>query len=146
MSNSSSLRDRLLGSAPTIDPSPGDQETFQHNVHTSDELFMSSSLQHRAAPKFKSTFPSPGKSRRVGEGEEEMLPDITPAFSAAGSQASSVTSAGSSLPPPDFSLTPGSFDVVLCVDNREFYGGLVLSYSYSTEFVTVCMATSYLTA
>ncbi|XP_048259874.1 crossover junction endonuclease MUS81-like [Haliotis rufescens] len=123
VSNSSSLRDRLLGSAPTIDPSPGDQETLQHNVHTSDELFTASSLQHRAAPKFKSTFPSPGKSRRVEEGEEETLPDITPAFSAAGSQASSVTSASSSLPPPDFSLTPGSFDVVLCVDNREFYGG-----------------------
>ncbi|KAK3092910.1 hypothetical protein FSP39_008762 [Pinctada imbricata] len=27
-----------------------------------------------------------------------------------------------SLPPPDFVLYPGKFDVVLCVDNQEFYG------------------------
>ncbi|XP_067680602.1 crossover junction endonuclease MUS81-like isoform X2 [Haliotis asinina] len=76
-----------------------------------------------AAPTLKSTFPCPGMSRHMTE--EETLPDISPvpASSTAGSQASSVTSAGSSLPPPDFTLAPGSFDVVLCVDNREFYGG-----------------------
>ncbi|CAG2249959.1 MUS81 [Mytilus edulis] len=28
-----------------------------------------------------------------------------------------------SLPRPDFSLRPGQFEIVLCIDNREFYGG-----------------------
>ncbi|XP_033734849.1 crossover junction endonuclease MUS81-like [Pecten maximus] len=29
----------------------------------------------------------------------------------------------SSLPQPDFILTPGNFDIILCIDNQEFYGG-----------------------
>ncbi|XP_067680600.1 crossover junction endonuclease MUS81-like isoform X1 [Haliotis asinina] len=126
VTNSGSLRDRLLGSAPRADSSLGGQETLQHSSLTSAVSITSSSCHpgaDEAAPTLKSTFPCPGMSRHMTE--EETLPDISPvpASSTAGSQASSVTSAGSSLPPPDFTLAPGSFDVVLCVDNREFYGG-----------------------
>lgn len=35
----------------------------------------------------------------------------------------SSVSSTASLPRPDFVLKPGEFDVVLCIDNREFYGG-----------------------
>ncbi|XP_046545078.1 crossover junction endonuclease MUS81-like [Haliotis rubra] len=126
LSNSSSLRDLLLGSAVRADPSLCGQETLQHSSHTSAVSVTSSSRQpgvDKTAPTLKSTFPCPGMSRHLVE--EETLSDIypAPASSTAGSQASSLTSAGSSLPPPNFTLTPGSFDVVLCVDNREFYGG-----------------------
>ncbi|XP_021370598.1 crossover junction endonuclease MUS81-like isoform X2 [Mizuhopecten yessoensis] len=31
-------------------------------------------------------------------------------------------SSAASLPRPDFVLTPGNFDIILCIDNQEFYG------------------------
>ena len=43
------------------------------------------------------------------------------------SQCSTVSGASSvsGLPPADFAFAPDSFDIILCVDNREFYGGFV---------------------
>lgn len=49
--------------------------------------------------------------------------DIDSQSSQSSSKSISSVSSTHSLPKPDFILKPGEFEIVLCIDNREFYGG-----------------------
>lgn len=115
-------------------PAASSVPTTSHKIPTSSHT----SCATKTKLQRQESIPKPAAKTRVGTsaGNSTTVPTVGPATSCQGSCSSAmprVTSLPSSQSSTDslrsasedvahFVLHPGSFEVVLCVDNREFYG------------------------
>ncbi|XP_041351019.1 crossover junction endonuclease MUS81-like isoform X2 [Gigantopelta aegis] len=110
-----SLRERLLGVQTLTSDVVLEPQTIARDVLAS--------VQSKRADTLSSlTTRTENTGLFASDSQDSTVSDKIQNSDSQSSTVSSVSSA-SGLPPTDFVFAPGSFDIILCVDNREFYGG-----------------------
>ena len=101
-----------------------EKDMGQHNTDQKD-VFCIDSDEECSQESVPSVTTKCQNVKTIKEHVSELLPDLEglSQHSIQSLTESSQSSVGSVIPEPTFTLRPGQFEVVLCVDNAEFYGG-----------------------